>query len=87
MTRGSDSSLPPTADAEPAAGAKLRLYFDLTDGQAILRDEEGVEVTDLDHALAEADAVLRELRGYEVGWSLVIRDEAGAIFAQLPVRP
>ena len=87
MTRASDSSRRPMADPGTAAGAKLRLYFDLTDGQTILRDEEGVEVTDLDHALADADAVLGELHGYEVGWSLVIRDQAGAVLAQLPVRP
>lgn len=87
MTGDSDAGRPPAAGAEPAAGPKRRLYFDLTDGRTLLRDEEGVEVTDLDHALAEAGAVLRELHGYEVGWSLVIRDEAGTVFAQLPVHP
>ena len=69
MTGDSDAGRPPAAGAEPAAGPKRRLYFDLTDGRTLLRDEEGVEVTDLDHALAEAGvhephpfgAVLRKL--------------------------
>ena len=60
-----------------------RFHFDLTDGDEIIRDDEGVEASSHDEAIAEAQAALNEMRGTEEavaledGWRLVIRDESG----------
>ena len=68
-----------------------RFYFDLTNGPATIRDDEGVEASDLDEATEEAKAVLREMRDsadlsvrYE-SWNLVIRAEGGHPLKTLPL--
>lgn len=40
-----------------------RFYFDLRSGHDCIRDDEGVEASDLDQATGEAEAVLGEMRG------------------------
>ncbi|HEX8416799.1 MAG TPA: hypothetical protein VF641_04265 [Methylobacterium sp.] len=68
-----------------------RFYFDLTDGESTLRDDEGVLAPDLDEAIAAARAVLAEMRDSgdladgEDDWLLVIRDEGCRTLTQLPV--
>ena len=67
-----------------------RLYFDLTNGQDIIRDPEGVDASGLDEAIGEAQAVLDEMSGNaaftpEDSWQLMIRDEDGAILKTLPL--
>ena len=70
-----------------------RFYFDLTNGLEIIRDHHGIEVRDLDQAVAEARAVLEETRDSkdlvedEEGWVLTIRDAAGETLMTLPVIP
>lgn len=68
-----------------------RVYFDLINGRAAIRDDEGVEVQDLDQATEEARAVIDEMRAKndlsspEEDWSLVIRGEDGATLKTLPL--
>lgn len=68
-----------------------RFYFDLADGVTTIRDEEGVEATNLDQALEAAESVIREMRANGVlahlgdGWTLCIRVEAETVLAILPV--
>lgn len=63
-----------------------RFYFDLKNGQEILRDVEGVDANSPDEAIKAAQSVLDEMRGndepqqQETGWQLIIRDEKGLTF-------
>ena len=67
-----------------------RFYFDLTNGEDLIRDDEGVDASGLVEAVKEAQSALDELRGgYQpdmpgAGWHLIIRDEAGATLKTLP---
>lgn len=69
-----------------------RFYFDLTNGPATIRDDEGVEARSLDEAMREAAAVLEEMRGIadpsarHESWKLVIRAEGGGALGTLPLR-
>jgi hypothetical protein len=68
-----------------------RFYFDLRKGQDFIRDDEGVEASDLEQATIEAQAVVDEMRDSNElsslgkGWSLVIRDKDGATLKTLPL--
>ena len=68
-----------------------RFYFDLTNGQDLIRDDEGVVATNLGEAVKEAQAALDDMRGRHpgdfpgTGWELIIRDEDGATLKTLPL--
>ena len=68
-----------------------RFYFDLTNGQQLIRDDEGVDASGPDEAKNEAQAALDELRGGQqadmpgAGWQLIIRDEDGVTLETLPL--
>ena len=68
-----------------------RFYFDLTNGEDLIRDDDGVDASGLDEAIKEAQAALDEMRGSHsadmpgAGWKLIIRDEDGAIQKTLPL--
>jgi hypothetical protein len=68
-----------------------RFYFDLTNGPATIRDDEGVEASDLHEAMEEAKAVLNEMRDSadqsrrHESWTLVIRAEGGIPLTTLPL--
>lgn len=68
-----------------------RFYFDLTNGQKFIRDDEGVEADDIDQATKEAQVVLNEMRGSQElssigdGWRLIIRDENGRALRTMPL--
>ena len=69
----------------------LRFYFDLTNGQELIRDDEGVDASGPDEAKKEAQAALDELRSGQqvdmpgVGWQLIIRDGDGVTLETLPL--
>lgn len=67
-----------------------RFYFNLTDGEDVIRDEEGVLVSGVQAALEPALEVIRELRAEDPlaaaewqGWRLEIVDEAGRVIGSL----
>jgi hypothetical protein len=67
-----------------------RYYFNLTDGEVVIRDEEGILVSDVQAALVSALEVVRELRAEDPsvaaewqGWRLEIVDEAGRVIESL----
>ena len=68
-----------------------RFYFDLTNGSVTLLDDKGVEASDIDEAIAEAQVVLEEMRKAEETsesageWNLIIRDEGGVTLKTLPI--
>lgn len=69
-----------------------KFYFDLTNGEDLIRDDEGVDASGPDEAIEEARAVLSEMRKGDGatmpgdGWQLIIRDEDGATVKTLPLR-
>lgn len=60
-----------------------RLYFDLTNGQDLIQDTEGVEAEVLGEAFEDAQSALTEMRRSgdantpADGWQMIIRDESG----------
>lgn len=61
-----------------------RFHFDLTNGEELIRDDEGIEASSPDEAIKEARAAVADMRSNEQalvpaeGWQLVIRNESGA---------
>jgi hypothetical protein len=66
-----------------------RFYFNLTDGEEVIRDEESILVSDVQAALEPAMEVIREIRAEDLlaaecqGWRLEIVDEAGRVIESL----
>jgi hypothetical protein len=67
-----------------------RFYFHLNNGEDVIRDEEGILVSDIDAALIAAMEVIQELRAEDAvsaaewqGWRLEITDEAGRVIESL----
>ena len=70
----------------PAQATSTRCYFHLVSGSEEIRDREGLEVTDLDQAYAEALETLHALAREDkaaaaawAGWRLDVRDASGAL--------
>ena len=61
----------------------VRLYFHLKDGQEMIPDLEGVEVSGPQEARIQAILAIEELQreaGQDwSGWTLVVADESGAV--------
>ncbi len=71
----------------------MRCYFHLADDHDHIADDEGVEVSDLPQACADALAAIEELRlGSALGaqdwrgWRLDITDEAGLVLLSIPIQ-
>jgi hypothetical protein len=69
-----------------------RYYFNLTDGDEVIRDENGIEVSDVRMALIYAFEAIAELRqenaaalGEWQGWRLDIIDGSGNLIHSLPL--
>ena len=70
----------------------MRLYFHLQKGTEIIRDEEGIEVSDVKAGEAEALSALGEIRSEAAaelqdwaGWKLAVADDTGAVLFSLDV--
>ncbi len=70
----------------------LRYYFNLTDGDEVVRDEDGIEVPDVRVALIHALDAIEELRGEDIsfsgewqGWRLDVVDGSGNLIQSLPL--
>jgi hypothetical protein len=70
----------------------VRIYFHLTGAQVVVRDFEGVEVSDLHDALARARRTIKhkQLRQEDpsaaqdwAGWRLEVADAAGQVLVSL----
>lgn len=70
-----------------------RFYFDIENGQASIRDEEGVEAASVEQALDEARSVIREMSAEltdanpDQTWTLIVRDASGSVVGRLPIKP
>lgn len=67
-----------------------RFYFNLTNGEDVIRDDEGILVTDIQAALTYAMEVVQELRAEDPlataewkGWRLEIADDTGQVIERI----
>jgi hypothetical protein len=67
-----------------------RYYFNLTDGDEVIRDEDGIEAPDVRTALIHAFEAIEELRKEDSspmsewqGWSLEVVDSSGNLVHRL----
>lgn len=72
----------------------VRYYFNLTDGEEVIRDEEGIELSDIQAAVGYALEVVEELRTEDPfnsahwrGWRLEIVDASGRTVQRIPLDP
>jgi tRNA A37 N6-isopentenylltransferase MiaA len=73
-------------------GGGGRYYFHLTNGDAVIRDEEGTEVSSMQSALISAMEMIEELRAEDpfaaeewLGWRLEIVDVFGRTVHTMPL--
>jgi hypothetical protein len=69
-----------------------RYYFNLTNGDEVIRDEDGIEAPDVRTAILQAFEAIEELRGEDLsplaewqGWRLDIVDGSGNLIQSLPL--
>ena len=69
-----------------------RYYFNLTNGNTMLRDEEGVEASSIQEAIISALEAVEELRAQDAsesdewqGWRLEIIDASGRAVHSIPL--
>jgi uncharacterized protein DUF6894 len=70
----------------------MRCYFHLIKGDDVISDDLGVEVSDLDHARAEAITAIAEIKAQcprlaseGAGWTLTVTDPGGTILITIRV--
>jgi hypothetical protein len=70
----------------------MRLYFHLQNGTEMIRDKDGIEVSDVEAARAEALNAIRDMRSAEdqephawAGWKLAVADESGTLLFSVDV--
>jgi hypothetical protein len=68
----------------------MRCYFHLTKGEEIIRDDRGLEVTDMAQARAEAIKAVVEMCDENpglasAGWTLTVADDSGIVLFTIPL--
>ena len=80
--------------ASPVIGVSraVRSYFHLTNGEAVIRDDEGIEAFSIQSALISAIKMIEELRAEDPsaadewqGWRLEIVDASGRTVHTMPL--
>jgi hypothetical protein len=86
---GSDCS---PAQSSPGLSKAARYYFNLTDGETMIRDEEGIVACSLQAAAVSAMEAVEELRAQDPshadewrGWRLEIVDASGQAVQAIPL--
>jgi|SRR5918993_834591 hypothetical protein len=76
----------------PGVPVRARYYFNLTDGDTMIRDEEGVEALSIQAAAVSALEAAEELRAQDPsdsdewqGWRLEIVDASGRAVQAIPL--
>ncbi|WP_457090498.1 DUF6894 family protein [Microvirga sp. P5_D2] len=69
-----------------------RYYFNLTDGDRIIRDQDGLELADIDTAIIYANKAIEELRAEASvfsdewqGWRMEIHNCFGDVVSVIPL--
>jgi hypothetical protein len=94
-SEGLGTGVPPAdswTGAPPARSVPARYYFNLTDGDDMIRDEEGIEASSIQSAVVSAMEAVEELRAQApassdewLGWRLEIVDASGRALQVLPL--
>ena len=76
----------------PGPARTARYYFNLTDGDVMIRDEAGIEASSLQAAVISAMEAVEELRAQDPltsdewrGWRLEIVDASGQAVQSIPL--
>ena len=76
----------------PGISVRARYYFNLTDGETMIRDEEGIVASSLQAAVVSAMEAVEELRAHDPsnsnewqGWRLEIVDASGQAIQAIPL--
>ena len=76
----------------PSLSVPARYYFNLTNGDAMIRDEEGIEASSIHAAVLSAMEAVEELRAQDPsnsdewqGWRLEIVDAEGRAVHEIPL--
>ena len=87
-----DLSAPTPDTSGSGIPVRERYYFNLTDGETMIRDEEGIEVSSIQAAMISALEAAEELRAQDPsnsdewqGWRLEIVDAAGQAVQTIPL--
>jgi hypothetical protein len=85
-------SAAPSSGAAPSIAVQARYHFNLTDGETMIRDEEGIVACSLQAAVVSALEAVEELRAQDPshsdewqGWRLEIVDAAGQAVQTIPL--
>lgn len=89
---GRDTSAGFSASPAQHRSAPVRYYFNLTDGETMIRDEEGIVASSIQAAVVSAMEAVEELRAQDPsssdewhGWRLEIVDASGQAVQSLPL--
>src|SRR5215218_4488092 len=89
---GADPSASSPDVSAPSLSVAARYYFNLTNGEAMIRDEEGIEASSLQAAVISAMEAVEELRAQDPlnsdewqGWRLEIVDAEGRAVHAIPL--
>jgi hypothetical protein len=87
-----DPSASSPAISVPSLLVPARYYFNLTNGDAMIRDKEGIEASSLQAAVLSAMEAVEELRAQDPlnsdewqGWRLEIVDASGQAVQTIPL--
>jgi hypothetical protein len=58
-------SVAPSRGAAPSIAVQARYHFNLTDGETMIRDEEGIVACSLQAAVVSAPEAIEELRAHD----------------------
>ena len=88
----SDLSVSSSDASGPGISVRARYYFNLTDGETMIRDEEGIEASSIQAAAVSALEAAEELRAQDPansdewqGWRLEIVDASGRAVQTIPL--
>ena len=102
FTNGKQTTAEDAVEIDPLGGsaagsatsllAPARYYFNLTDGDTMIRDEEGIEASSVQAAVVSAMEAVEELRAQDPlnsdewrGWQLEIVDATGQALQVIPL--
>ena len=87
-----DLSFGRSAESVPSLSVPARYYFNLTNGDSMIRDEEGIVASSLQAAAVSAMEAVEELRAQDSsnsdewqGWRLEIVDASGQAVQTIPL--
>jgi len=89
---GADPSASSPDVSAPSLSVAARYYFNLTNGEVMIRDEEGIEASSIQSAVVSGMEAVEELRAQDPlnsdewqGWRLEIVDAEGRAVHAIPL--